>query len=68
VFGLCYHGNEIRAPIANLPNSAQVEGTPYYSPSYIWVHAVVWECDEGQTALTNIHFALAMPHAKQTSK
>jgi len=36
------------------------------------VRAVVWECSEGQTdrqtdsqaAVTNIHFASAMPHAK----
>jgi len=37
-------------------------------PSYIRVRAVVWECGEGQTdtqtAVTNIHFASAMPHAK----
>ena len=26
---LCFHGNETRAPIANPPNSAQLEGTPY---------------------------------------
>jgi len=41
-------------------------------PTYIRVRAVVWECGEGQTnrqtdtqtALTNIHFASATPHAK----
>jgi len=38
---LCCHSNETRAPIAHLPNSAQLEGTPYHSPSYIWVCAVV---------------------------
>ena len=26
------HSNETRAPIANPPNSAQLEGTPYHSP------------------------------------
>jgi len=26
------HSNETRAPIANLPNSAQLQGTPYHSP------------------------------------
>ena len=31
-----------RAPIANPPNSAQLEGTSYHSPCYIRVHAVVW--------------------------
>jgi len=61
---LCRHNNETRAPIANLPNSAQLDGSPFHSPSYIRVHAVVWECGEGQTAVTNIHFALATPHAK----
>jgi len=35
-------------------------------PSYVWVRAVMWECGEAdrQTAVTNIHFASAMPHAK----
>ena len=46
---LCCHSNETRAPIANPPNTAQLEGTPYHSQSYIWVRAVVWECGEGQT-------------------
>jgi len=36
---------------------------PTISPNYTWVLAVVWECGEGQTdtqtAVTNIHFALA---------
>jgi len=30
---LCCHGTETRAPIANPPNSAQLEGTRYYSPN-----------------------------------
>ena len=38
-----------RAPIANPPSSAQIEGIPYHSPSYIRVHAVVLECGNGQT-------------------
>ena len=46
---LCCHSNETHAPIANTPNSAQLEGTPYHSPSFIRVRAVVWECGEGQT-------------------
>jgi len=41
---------------------------PTIPPNYIRVRAVVWECGEGQTdtrtAVTNIHFALAVPHAK----
>jgi len=46
---LCCHSNKIRAPIANLPNTAQLEGTPAIPPSYIWVRAVVWECSKAQT-------------------
>jgi len=46
---LCCHSNETRAPIANLPNSAQLEGTRYHSPSYIRVRAVVWKCGDAQT-------------------
>jgi len=72
---LCCHSNETRAPIANPPNNAQLQGTFYHSPSYIRVRAVVWECGEGQTdrltdtqmAVTNIHFASATPHAKCTN-
>ena len=46
----CCHSNETRAPIANSPNNAQLEGTPTISPTlYIRVRAVVWECGEGQT-------------------
>jgi len=40
--------NETRAPIANPPNSAQLEGTHTIPPSYIRVRAVVWACGEGQ--------------------
>ena len=46
---LCCHSNETRAPIANPPNSSQLEGTPTTSPTYIQIRAVVWECGEGQT-------------------
>ena len=49
---LCCHNNETRAPIANPPNSPQLAGTPYHSgipPTYILVHAVLWECGKGQT-------------------
>ena len=41
------HSNETRAPIATKPNSAQLEGTLNYSPSYIRVRAALWECGEG---------------------
>ena len=46
---LCCHSNKTRVPIANLSNSAQLEGTPTIPPTYIQVHAVVWECGKGQT-------------------
>jgi len=69
---LCCHSNETRAPIANPPYSAQLDGTPYHSPSYIQVHAVVWECGEGQTdtqrGVSSIHFALAIIYAKFKKK
>jgi len=45
----CCHSNETRAPIANPPNSAQLEGTLYHFPTYIRVRAVVWQCGEEQT-------------------
>jgi len=66
-FGLCCHSNETSAPIANPPNSAQLEGTPTVPPSYIC--AVVWQWWEGQTADTQtavmiIHFASSATHAK----
>jgi len=32
VFPQCCHSNATRAPIANPPNSAQLEGSPYHSP------------------------------------
>jgi len=46
---LCCHSNETRAPIANPPNSAQLEGTPTIRSSYIRVRVIVWDYDEGQT-------------------
>jgi len=70
---LCCHRNETRVPIANPPNSAQLEGTATIPPSYILVRAVVRECGEGQTdtqtdththrrtAVTNIHFTSDTP-------
>jgi len=38
------NSNDTRAPIANLPNSAKLGGTPTIPTSYVWVHAVVWAC------------------------
>ena len=46
---LCCHSNETRELTANLPNSAQLEGTHIIPPTYIRVGAVVWEWGEGQT-------------------
>jgi len=46
---LCCHSNENRAPIANLPNNAQLESTPYHSPKQHRVGAVVRKSGEGQT-------------------
>jgi len=46
---LCCHTNETHAPIANPPNSAQLEGIPTIPPTYIWIRAVAWECGEGHT-------------------
>ena len=65
---LCCPSNETRAPIAYTPNSAQLRRTPYHSPSYIRIRAVVLESGEGQTdrhtdtqtAVTNTHFASAI--------
>ena len=31
---LCCHSNATRVPIANPPNSVQLEGTPYHSSKY----------------------------------
>ena len=58
---LCCHSNKTHAPIGNLPNNAQLDVTPNILASYIWVHAVVRECGEGQTdtqtAVTNIYIS-----------
>jgi len=61
---LCCHSNETHAPIANLPNSAQSEGTPYYPRTYIRDRAVVWECGEGQTGSRDQYTFRLTPHAK----
>ena len=62
------HSNETGSPNANPPNSAQLGGTRYHSPSYIRVRAVVWACGRGQTdrqtRVTTIHFASSTTHAK----
>jgi len=44
-----FHSNATRAPIANPPNSAQLEAASTTPPSYIRVRAVVWAYGRGQT-------------------
>ena len=62
---LCTFNNKTCAPIANPPNSAQLEAPP---PFRLLTNGSVQYCGnvamDRQTAVTNIHFALAMPHAK----
>jgi len=64
---LCCHSNKTRAPIANPHNSAQQEGTLYHSPNLHPGPCSSVGMRRGtntQTAVTNIHFALATPHVK----
>jgi len=73
---LCCHSNETRAPIANPPNTAQLQGTHYHSfmlhpGPYSSVGMRDGQTDrptnirrDTQTAVANTHFASAMPHAK----
>jgi len=66
------HSNETGGLIANPPNSAQLGGTPYNFPSYVWVCAVLWACGHGhthrhthtETHVTNIHFVSSTTRAK----
>jgi len=64
---LCCHSNETHAPIANPPNCAQLEGTPFYSPK---LHqgpcssVGMWWGTDTQTAMTTIHFVSCMTHTK----
>jgi len=59
---VCCHSNETRAPIANLPNSAQVQGTPYHSPK-LHLGACVAQ-DRHTHRRDQIHFTSATPHGK----
>jgi len=69
---LCCHSHETQAPIANVPNSAQLEGTPTIPPSYPCPCSSVGmrrgthrqTHTDTQTSVTNRHFASAMPHSK----
>jgi len=55
------------APIANLPNSVQLDGTPYHSAD---LHpgpcssVGMRQGTDTQTAMTTIHFTSATPHGK----
>jgi len=75
---LCCHRNETRAPIANPPSSALLD-TPYHSSklhsgpcssvgmlrgAYALYKFPTYLLTYTQTALTNIHFASAIRHAK----
>jgi len=64
---LCCHSNEIRAPTANLPNSAQVGGTPYHSPNLRpgpYSSVGMRPRTDTQTRVTNVHFASSAIQAK----
>ena len=66
---LCCHSNETRAPIANPPNSAQLEGTIYHSHNSHPGPCSSMEMRRGtdrhtnrQTAVATVHFASAPSH------
>ena len=66
---VCCHSNETHAPIAHLPNTVQLDGTPYYSSKLHPGPCSSVEMQQGtdkdtETAMANIHFASAIPHAK----
>jgi len=72
-FGLCCHSNETCTPIADPPNSAQLEGTPYHSAnlrpgpcSSVGMRRWTDRHRHTQTRVTNrpIHFASSTTHAK----
>jgi len=68
---LCCHSNETCSPIANPPNSAQLVGTPYHFPN---LHPGPFSSvgmrrgTDRQMAVTNVHFASAVPHVIITNK
>jgi len=68
---LCGHSNETRTPIANPPNTAQLEGTPYHSPklhpgpcSSVGIRRRTDRHTDTQTRVTNIHFVSSTTPAK----
>ena len=73
--GFLGDSNETRAPTANPPNSAQLGGSPYYSPklhpgpcSSVDVRPRTYRHSDihrdTQTRVTTIHFASSTTHAK----
>ena len=66
---LCCHSSKTRAPIANSPNSAQLQGIPYHSPN---LHpglcssvGMRQETDRHTpTSVTNRHFASSTTYTK----
>jgi len=68
------HSNETRLPITNLPNIAQLQGTPHHSPKLHPGQCSIVGMRRGtgrpthrqdtQTDLASIHFASAMLRAK----
>ena len=72
-FGVCCHSNEIHTPIANPPNSAQLQSTPYHFPklhpgpcSSVGMRRRTARHTHTGTHMhvTITHFATATPHAK----
>jgi len=68
-FALCCHSNATHAPIANPPNSAQLEGSLYHTsklhPGPCSNVGVRPRTDtDTQTRVTTIHFASSTTHAK----
>ena len=67
-FALCCYSNATGAPIANLPNSAQLGGSLYHAPKLhpgLCSSVGVWPQTDTQThTQTTIHFALSTTHAK----
>ena len=64
---LCCHSNETRAPTANPPNNAQLDGTPYHSSKLhpgLCSNVGMRRGSDTQTAVATIHFASATPHEK----
>ena len=70
---LCCRSNETCAPIANPPNSAQLDSSHYHSPklhlglcSSVGMRRRTDIQTDTQTRATNIHFASSTTHAKCT--